>query len=278
MKLPIAVIQSKTYRGPKGKDINIGRAKDYIDEAADRGAKMICFPESFPGPWRSDQFYSPFHDLGAKAKEREVYVIYGSLEPSSDGIHYYNILELVGPTGELLGQYRRTTPLGPWIYKGGQYWDFNYQVGDLLPVFETKYCTIGLLLCSEVFVPELARILALKGAEIIFMPNGKVQPNWFETWSILLQARAHENLAVTTTCRNIFEEEEGLAMIAGPEGTLLKSHEEGVHLAEVDLDRLRWLRENEDKSYGSSPRPYIVKPGLLTQWRRPELYAELAKE
>ena len=177
--------------------------------------------------------------------------------------------------GKILGRYRRTTPYGPWIYKGGPFWDFNYQVGNELPIFETDYCKIGILICSEVFVPELSRILALKGAEIIFIPNGLARTEMWETWTTLIKARAFENNAVCATCRNILGIEGGMEIIAGPEETLVESRKSGVHLANIDLDRIRWLRANRDEYH--KVLPYKSKPGLLTQWRRPDLYGKLIK-
>jgi hypothetical protein len=78
-------------------------------------------------------------------------------------------------------------------------------------------------------------------------------------------------------CRNIYRAgaDDGLCIIAGPEGVLLESHKSGVHTAILDMDRLHWLRNQEDIL--KPPSPWKVKPGLLTQWRRPELYKELVK-
>jgi len=67
----------------------------------------------------------------------------------------------------------------------------------------------------------------------------------------------------------------GFCIVAGPEGTLLETHEAGVHIVNIDLDRMRYLRstiENLDNAPGAK-----VKPAALTQWRRPELYGELIK-
>jgi len=276
MELKIAVVTAVTYKGKNEKEVNIKRALKYIDEASEKGAKIICFPESFPGPWSDDNMYSPVEELAKKAAERKVYVICGTLElVQKKPEHYYNTEVLIGSRGQIIGKYRRTTPHGPWMYKGGPLWNYNYEVGNDLPVFNTEYCKIGILVCSEVYTPELARILSLKGAEIIFMPMGATRPKLWETWITLLKARAYENLAITAASRNVFGTEDGLAIITGPEKTLLQSVEPGVHVAVVDLERLRWLRNTEDK--WNNVLPYSVKPGLLTQWRRPELYEEIVK-
>jgi predicted amidohydrolase len=176
---------------------------------------------------------------------------------------------LVGPNG-LIGRYNRTIPRGPWIYKGGRFWDFDYLEDSELPVFDTPFCKVGLLICSEVYVPELSRILALKGAEIIFLPAGVCKYELHETWRNLIWSRAIENLAYTVTSQNILGAEHGLAMICSPEEIIVESIKPGIIIAECDLDRIRWLREEKDL-YGP-PMPWRTKPGVLRDWRRPELF------
>ncbi len=95
----------------------------------------------------------------------------------------------------LVGRYNRTIPKGPWIYKGGRFWDYDYQEADDVPVFDTPFGKVGILICSEVYSPELSRLLALKGAEIIFLPAGVCKYELHETWRNLIWSRAIENLA-----------------------------------------------------------------------------------
>ncbi len=161
----------------------------------------------------------------------------------------------------------RTSPPGPYIYKGGPFWDFNYTPADDLPVFETPFGTIGILICSEVFVPELSRILALKGAEIILLPTGRVV-DFNENWLTLVRARAVENLAFTATGQNLIGNE-GMAMVASPERVLAESKEEGILLAELDLGRVRELRRLAPKISGSGAFKTI--PGIAS-FRRPEVF------
>lgn len=139
-----------------------------------------------------------------------------------------------------------------------------------MPVFDIPFCKIGILICSEVYVPELARILALKGAEIIFMPAGICKYELHETWRNLIWSRAIENLVYTVTCQNIFGAENGLAMICSPEEILIESIKPGIFIADCDFERIRWLREETDR-YGP-PMPFKTKPGVLRDWFRPELY------
>jgi len=270
MKVTIAAIQTQTFLEADEQKKNIERAKEYVAEAAKQGAKFICFPETYPGPWKAPLSYSPVRPLEEMASRFGVHIVAGANWPvpgKPDRGYCSEIL--ISPNG-LIGRYNRTIPRGPWIYKGGRFWDFDYLEDSELPVFDTPFCKVGLLICSEVYVPELSRILALKGAEIIFLPAGVCKYELHETWRNLIWSRAIENLAYTVTCQNILGAEHGLAMICSPEEIIVESIKPGIIVAECDLDRIRWLREEKDL-YGP-PMPWRTKPGVLRDWRRPELF------
>lgn len=268
MKVRLAVVQPKTYLGPE-EERNVQEATDYIADAAKRGAQLVLFPETYPGPWTDRVRFDPFEPLAAMAKAHGIYVVAGTSEPVP-GSHddYHNVSLFIGPDGMLVGKYRRTCPAGPYVYKGGSLWDFNYVPADDLPVFSTPLGCIGIAICSEVFVPEVARILALKGAEIILLPAGWVV-DFNENWLTLVRARAIENLAFTATCHNLIGEIDGMAMVASPERVLAESKKEGILLAELDVDRVRELREMEPKLGGT--RKFFTIPGVL-RFRRPEVF------
>jgi len=269
MTVKVAAIQTKTSLEADEQKENIRKARDYVAQAADQGAQFVCFPEAYPGPWKAPLSYSPVGPLEEMASKYELYIIAGANfpVPGEPGKGYCSEV-LVGPDG-LIGRYNRTIPEGPWIYKGGRFWDFDYQEADDLLVFDTPFCKVGILICSEVYSPELSRILALKGAEIIFLPAGICKYELHDTWRNLIWARAIENLAYTVTCQNIFGAEHGLAMICSPEEILVESTRTGIFIAECDFDRIGWLREETDR-YGP-PMPFNTKPGVLRDWRRPEL-------
>lgn len=276
MKVKIGVVQTKLDESKDCHQINMVRAMGYIDEAVSQGAQLVCFPETYPGPWKEPLDFSPFEALSEAARKKGIYIIYGTAERVEEhpGRHYITEV-LLGPRGEMVGKYRRTSPPGPWIYSKSRLWDLEYMGANELPVFKTELGTIGLLVCSEVYLPELSRILALKGAEMVFLPAGIYKAELYDTWKILIQARAIENLMYTVTCQNILGAEKGLSMIAGPEKLLAESTEEGVITAVLDLDRIKELREGKDVY--TLPMPFATKPGVTGYWRRTELYGDLQK-
>jgi predicted amidohydrolase len=276
MKVKVAAVQTKTFFEPDEQRKNIEKAGEYVAEAAAQGAKFVCFPETYPGPWKAPLSYSPVGPLEEMARQYGVYIVAGANWPvPGKPDRGYCSEVLIGPKG-LIGRYNRTIPRGPWIYKGGRFWDFDYQEADELPVFETPFGKVGILICSEVYAPEQTRILALKGAEIIFLPAGVCKYELHETWRNLIWSRAIENLAYTVTCQNIFGAEQGLAMICSPEEIVLESTRPGIFVVECDLERTRWLREQTDL-YGP-PMPWRTKPGVLRDWRRSEVYRKNLKD
>ena len=267
MKVKIATVQPKSFTGNQEHQ-NVEAALAYIDQAANQGAQFVSFPELYPGPFHPSQSYDT-SALYAKAKERSIYIVRGMKEEVDGG---YNICaELISPSGESVGIYRRTTPSGPYVYKDIPIWDFDYVQADNLPVFDTEFGKVGVLICSEVYVPELARILTLKGAKIIFYPSGGYLNELLPTWRVMVQARAIENLIYTAATQSLYGVEDGIGMIAGPEGILTENIGEAVLVAEIDFERQQWLRDQDEKI--EMPKRYKVVPGLL-RWQNPEMYRE----
>jgi predicted amidohydrolase len=272
MTFRIAVVQPICH--PPGTDeANVADAVRAIERAAGDGAQFVCFPESYPGPWRMPASFDPTAALVHAAERHKVHVVFGTLEPIDAAAGTaYNLTCMAYPDGRPLARYCRTHPNGPWIYTGGPSWEFQWMPGNDFPVFETVHGRVGLAMCSEVYMPEVSRALALRGAELIFMPAGRDKRKLWATWRTLIWARAIENLAIVVTTQNLFDHSErGLAMVAAPEEILLESTSAGMSVVDVTLDRLRYLRASRDV-LGSSEQ-CAVKQGLLgPQWQRPELY------
>ena len=272
MTFRIAVVQPICHRPGKDEN-NIAEAVATVAAAAAQGAHFVCFPETYPGPWRMPATFDPTAAMVAAAKQHGVHVVFGTLEPIDEkAATAYNLICMAYPDGRAPARYRRTHPNGPWIYTGGNAWEFQYVPGDEFPVFDTVHGKVGLAMCSEVYVPEVARALALRGAELIFMPAGKDKGTLWATWRALIWARAIENLALVVTTQNLFDHSErGLAMVAAPEAILFESTAAGMAVVDVDLERVRYLRSTRDQ-VGSSDT-CAAKQGLLgPQWQRPELY------
>src|SRR6185437_2838956 len=254
IRFRIAVVQPLT--NPIGEDEkNVADAIAFIARAKAEGADFVCFPETYPGPWRMPASFNPTPRIAEAAAKHGVNTVYGTIEPIShnEGTAY-NLICMAYGDGRPPVAYRRTHPNGPWIYTGGQWWEFQYVAGNEFPVFDTQQGKVGLAMCSEAY-----------------MPAGTDKRRLWATWRNLIWSRAIENLAIVVTTQNLFSHSErGLAMVATPEEILFESTAAGFFVVDVSLDRAREMRTTQDGV--ASSRGYGAKQGVLSpQWQRPEL-------
>jgi len=273
-KVKISAVMPKSFRYDEEKK-NIDIALSYIDKAADMGTKIISLPEGFPGPYTGEVNWDASPKICEKAKEREVYVIFGGVERANEkNKNLFCLTEkIANPNGKIVATYRRMQPDHP---------DIGHALmngKDILPgedfcILETEYGNIGLLICSEIWCPELPRILALSGADIIYAPIGGLVYELTKAWKNLLWTRALENHVYVVASQNLYGMEEGICMIAGPEEILAERSEEGIITVDIDLDRLDWLREHDQNL--ELPKQYKSIPGSY-KYRRPEKYKKLVE-
>ena len=185
---PRTVRVSAVHHRPQGNRTaaeNVEEFCRFVARAAQMGASIVCLPEGItvvgtglsyveaaepvPGPTT--------RRLGAAAREHKLYIVAGIYE--REGPAVYNTAVLLGPDGGLAGKYRKVC-LPREEIEGG------ITPGEELPVFDTAFGRVGIMICWDVFFPEPARVLARKGAEIIFLPI------WGGNLT-LAQARAIEN-------------------------------------------------------------------------------------
>lgn len=273
-RVRVAAIQPRSHT-LREEEHNVSDALAWMERAALVGADLVVFPEGYPGPTNPQNQYDAVGSLGARAAEYGQHVVTGGIESDGNGGHYV-VLRLIADDGEVAGTYRRTTPHGPYVYEDIDAWGFEYTAHDAPPsVVHTRLGAIGMLVCSEVYVPELSRLLTLGGADIIVYPAGGAINELLDSWRTLIQARAIENLLYTVATQNLYDAtEKGVGTIAGPEKVLASSDSEGMLVADLDLQRLRYLRSEVERIV--VPKPYQTIPGVIA-WRRPELYADLTE-
>jgi predicted amidohydrolase len=294
--LRLGMVQPQTYWGPE-EHRNLGEAQRYVAQAAALGVDLLGFPENYPGPYRAADRYEVIDPMRRASAEHGVSLAFGtSIETTPGSGQFFIATVLTHKDGTIAGVYRRTHPRGPYIYPGGELWDFPYQEADELEPIDMGWGKVGVVTCSEAFVPEVARIHALKGAEVCLFPTGIVidELGYTDNWRTLVRARAIENLMYTAITVHLFTPDfadryrparieeapsasgltRGIAMIASPERALAMSEAPGILTADLDLQRIRQLRETEEELI--VPAPYSTIPGILS-WRRPEILGDLAR-
>lgn len=265
-ELRLAVAQPRMVPEPEA-ERNVDRAVELIARSATRGARLILFPEGSPGPYRPTSSYDAAPRIEAAAAEHGVAVCWSRVERCSDG-HLRLVVYVVDDRGREILRYERAHPatLPPeqtdgWIAPGPSLASFD--------LFGVRF---GVVVCSELWIPEPARVLAIRGAEVLLSPAGGRFTTLTANWQVIARARAIENLAYVALTNNLFGDEIGAAMITGPEDVAAASGVDELLVADLDLERARWLRDHDDSI--EEPKPFASIPGLLRA-RRPELYAEL---
>jgi len=148
---------------------NLDLFAGYIKKAADKNADIVCLPEAITlvGTGQSyiegsEPVPGPATDfLGKIAQQYKIYIVAGLMERSGPAI--YNTAVLIGRDGNLAGKYRKVS-LPREEIEGG------VTPGNSYPVFDTEFGRIGMMICWDLQFPEVARQLAMQGAEVIFMP------------------------------------------------------------------------------------------------------------
>lgn len=184
-----------------------------------------------------------FAAFAAFARERTAWIGYGFAERGGDG-RFYNSANLVGPQG-LVGTYRK-------IQLFGREKLFFSPGTAPAPVFDLPWGRAGVMICFDWYFPEIARSLALRGAELILHPANLVLPHCPEA----MITRSLENRVFSATCDRVGVETNGAvshtfigtSQMVSPRGELLvrcSRDREEVAVADLDLAGARSKRLNE---------------------------------
>jgi N-carbamoylputrescine amidase len=257
-------------------EANYGKAVDRVREAASRGANIVCLQELFKSRYFCQLVDSRYFDLaepvdedapavrhlGDLAAELGIVLIAGLFEKRAVGL-YHNTAVVIDADGRCLGKYRKMhIPDDP-----GYYEKFYFAPGDLgYQVFRTRFGAIGVLICWDQWFPEAARLLALKGAEIIVIPTAignrqaenvrATEVGYHESWQIVQQGHAVANACYLAAVNRVgFEpgakENEGIdfwgqSFLADPDGRIVaqaSAEREEALIVPADLSLIEEVRK-----------------------------------
>lgn len=172
-----------------------------IEEAGKKGVQVLCLQEVFNGPYfcpgQDKRWYDlaeacpgpTTEELAKYAKKYEMVIVVPIYEREMAGV-YYNTAAVIDADGTYLGKYRKNH-----IPQTSGFWEkFFFKPGNLgYPVFQTRYCKVGVYICYDRHFPEGARLLGLNGAEIVFNPSATVAGLSQYLWKIEQPAHAVAN-------------------------------------------------------------------------------------
>jgi predicted amidohydrolase len=255
------------------RDRNLQTADRLTREAAKAGAELIVLPEKWPALGTPEQTIAAAEPRDGPvvqwatsiAKELGIDLVAGSFtEHVADDDRERNTSIHVGPDGSLQATYRKIhmfdVEVGGRVYKESQ----HEAPGDEIVVSRTRdNLGLGLSICYDVRFPELYRILAVQGAEIIVVPAAFTFATTRDHWEILLRARAIEGQAFVVAANQIGEHAPGIrsggrSMIVDPWGVVLATapDTETFVIAELDLERQKEIRRTLPSLANRRPEAY----------------------
>ena len=265
--ISLALIQFESILGdPKA---NRQKAETMIREAAENGAELICLPEMYTTGYNLDIIGPQITQLAENidgpavaglrqlAKELKVHIVAPlalNLEDAPE-VRPFNSAVFIDDEGQILGVYSKCH-----LFETERMY---FQPGQELPVYNTKLGKIGIMICFDAGFPEVARILQMKGAELILCPSAwRIQD--MGVWHLNMPQRAQENSCYLAAVNRYGHEGSlymgGYSIVCGPEGDIIKElteEKEDILYCTISGQRLADFRADGG--------PYIP-------YRRPELY------
>lgn len=240
---------------PNDVQANVDKGIAWLEKAVDQHrAQLVVFPETVTtgfvtgldaeGLWDLvDEV--PGHitrDVQESARSLGVHVVWSSYRRGPARGIVYNSAILIGPDGEIIGIYDKTHPFplerhdcGGWV-----------TAGKRAEVYETALGTIGMMICYDGDFPELSRILAVKGAQVIVRPSALLRS--FDIWHITNSARAYDNHVYVVATNSVGPDAGGSfyfghSMIVNPIAWRLAQARGGEEIiaARLDPDPLRYV-------------------------------------
>ena len=250
---------------------NLRKASGFVKEAMELcDPEFIVFPETFMseafGEIRERNAWAECLDgpfvTGMKklAKDNDVWMVFGMKEKVEDPADYrvYNTVVMLNNEGEIIQTYHKTHLYDAFGYKESD----EFKAGDAFfePV-DTPFGKIGLFVCYEVRVPEVARYQRSKGADIIIMPTAWVKGDLKSLhFNTLITARAIENTVYMIACDQYSKTRMGESIAVDPMGVTLASAGEGEKVIPVyiDTDRIEEVRKKLPAYKDRRPSLYTI--------------------
>jgi len=252
-----------------------------IAEAAKKNVQVLCLQELFYGPYFPAEQNTKWYSLTEQvpdgptvklmqevAKKHSMVIVVPVYEREMAGL-YYNTAAVIDADGAYLGKYRKCHL--PQLDPG--FWEkFYFRPGNLgYPVFRTAYGAIGVYICYDRHFPEGARVLGLKGAEIVFNPSATVAGLSEHLWELEAPAHAVANGYFIGAINRVGTEEPwkigefyGKSYFCNPRGKIIaqagRTKDELV-VADLDLDLITEVRNTWQ----------------FFRDRRPETYREISE-
>jgi deaminated glutathione amidase len=252
---------------------NLETAERLVRAAAADGADLVALPEKWNLLAAGEELAAGAEPLDGPslsaargwARALGVHLLAGSVSERGSGAKPFNTSVLIGPGGDDLAVYRKIHMFD--VEAGGvRYRESAYEeAGEEIVTAPLANTTIGLSVCYDLRFPELYRILALRGADILAVPSAFTSATGKDHWEVLLRARAIESQAFVLAPNQVgtappHYDSYGRSMIVDPWGVVLSlatRAEECFVAAELSFDIQEIVRDTLPSLASRRPSAYI---------------------
>jgi N-carbamoylputrescine amidase len=235
----------------------------FIEDAGTKGVQILCLQELFYGPYFCAEQKTKWYEMVERipdgptiklmqeyAKKYRMAMVVPIYEEEFTGV-YYNAAAVIDADGTYLGKYRKHHI--PQVDPG--FWEkFYFRPGNTgYPVFKTRYATVGVYICYDRHFPEGARVLGLRGAEIVFNPSATVAGLSEYLWELEQPAHAVANGYFVGAINRVGTEPPwnigefyGKSYFCNPRGKIIAQasrDQDELVVADLDLDMIREVRQ-----------------------------------
>jgi len=239
------------------KEVNLDKAKYLIGKAAENGAEMVVLPEMFNCPYDTSKFRDyaesrfkskSLEAVSSTATEHDIYLVAGSIPELLDK-KLYNSCFIFNKNGDVLDFHRKMhlfdVDIPGVVFKESEI----ITAGDTVTVVETPPLKIGVAICYDLRFPELFRLMALKGADIMVVPGAFNMTTGPVHWETTIRARAIDNqtyVAAVSPSPNtdLSYVAYGHSMVVDPWGNVVAQAgvDEEIIYASIDKNYIQKLR------------------------------------
>ena len=255
-KIKIALIQMHIE---ENKHKNLETANEFIKKVASEGCDLAILPEMFTTPYKTENFplYAEFegdksfNTLSNMAKENSIYLVGGSIPEKDEKNLIYNTSYVFNRNGQKIAKHRKIHLFDIDVEDGQCFKESDtLTAGNKITVFDTEFGKIGLCICFDFRFPELGRLMAQMGAQIIIVPAAFNMTTGPAHWDLMFRSRAVDNQVYTVGCApsrdvNGCYISYGNSIVVSPWGDIIykMDEKEGYKIIELDLDYVKKIRK-----------------------------------
>ncbi|MDE1724349.1 MAG: carbon-nitrogen hydrolase family protein [Thaumarchaeota archaeon] len=248
----IALIQ---MRAETSKNKNLTKILHYISQAAHRGSKLCAFPEFMMCYTPSSQSSSELSAIAEKingefvssiaeeAKQNSIQVVGTMYEKSPQPNRVYDTSFFIDKNGKIISKYRKIHLYDALGFKESAK---LYPGSTITKPIKTTAGKMGMMICYDLRFPEMSRILASSGSEILIVPSAWVQGKMKEEhWITINKTRAIENGCYIVSPDQVGNIYCGRSLVVDPYGKILldMKKREGIGIVDILLDEVKQIRK-----------------------------------